>query len=147
MELMIVVIIIGILAAVTIPNMGGWRGKRDLDSVSRQMFSDFQRARSEAISRGRPMQVLVNTAQKWYQVVYTSGGVDINVVPRTSMPNGIIISNTTFPMGATANTTGLTARGFATQQGSVTIRSNNAPAANRDRIITLSLGGAVSIAP
>jgi prepilin-type N-terminal cleavage/methylation domain-containing protein len=147
LELMIVVVIIGILAAVAIPNMSGWFSKRDLDSIARQMFSDFQRARSEAITSNRTLQVLVDTNQNWYQVVYTTNGVNIDVVPQTNMPNGIIISNTTFPMGATANTTGITPRGFATQQGTVTIHSNKAPLASRDRTITLTPGGAVSIAP
>lgn len=143
MELMIVLVIIGIAAAIAIPNMGGWLGKRDLDSVARQMFSDFQRARSEAITRGRTVQIQVRTgANSWYLIQDAAGNV---IVPQTAMPQGITILNTDFPLGLIANTTGLTPRGFATQQGRVTIRSDNAPPANRDRTITLTLGGAVSI--
>jgi hypothetical protein len=74
----------------------------------------------------------------------TNGNV---IVAQTDMPQGITIQNSTFPLAATVNTTGLTSRGFATQQGSVTIRSSNSPSADRDRTITLSLGGVVSIAP
>jgi prepilin-type N-terminal cleavage/methylation domain-containing protein len=145
LELMVVIVIIGILAAVAIPNMGGWLGKRDLDSITRQMFSDFQRARSEAISNSNRVQIRVHMDPDWYQVVYTSSGRVI--VPQTDMPQRIEITNTTFPASAIANTTGITPRGFVTQGGSVTIHSDSAPAASRDRIITISLGGAVSIQP
>ena len=142
---MMVIVIIGILAAVAIPNMAGWSGKRDLDSITRQMFSDFQRGRSEAISNSNRVQIQVHMDPDWYQVVYTSSGRVI--VPQTDMPQGIEITNTTFPVSAIANTTGITPRGFVTQGGSVTIHSNSAPVASRDRIITLTLGGAVSIQP
>ena len=145
LELMVVIVIIGILAAVAIPNMGGWLGKRDLDSITRQMFSDFQRARNEAITRGRTVKIHVHMTPDWYRVLYTSSGTDIDIVPQMNMPQGVHITNTTFPASTTANTTGITSRGFATPGGMVTIHSDNAPSANRDRTINLSLGGAVSI--
>lgn len=146
-ELMVVVMIIAISAAIAIPNMSGWLAKKDLDSISRQMFSDFQRARNEAITTGRTIQIQVHLAPDWYRVLYTSSGTDFDIVPQTNMPQGITINNATFPLSAIGNTTGITPRGFATQQGSVTIHSNNAPSANRDRTLTLTLGGVVSIAP
>jgi prepilin-type N-terminal cleavage/methylation domain-containing protein len=143
LELMVVIIIIGILAAVAIPNMGGWSSKRNLDSITRQMFSDFQRARSEAITNSNRVQIQVHMDPDWYQVVYTSSGRVI--VPQTDMPQGIEITNTTFPASAIANTTGITTRGFAIPGGTVTIHGNNAPSANPNRTINLTLGGAVSI--
>ena len=140
LELMMVIVIIGILAAVAIPNMGGWLGKRDLDSIARQMFSDFQRARSEAITRGRTVTIQINTGAGWYEIHDSSG----SIVPQTAVPNNITIANTTF---LTVNTSGINSRGFATKAGSITIHSNTAPTANNNRTITLSPGGVVSIAP
>jgi prepilin-type N-terminal cleavage/methylation domain-containing protein len=143
MEVMIVVVIVAITAAVALPNMRGLLGKKDLDSISRQIFYDFQRARSEAISKNRMVKIQMKTGTgSWYQIDFSNG---TNIVPRTQLPQGTTMAATTFPMGSTANTTGITPRGFATQQGTVTIRSTTAPAARRDRVITLSLGGAVSI--
>jgi len=145
LELIVVVVIIGITAAIAIPTMGGWLGNRDLNSISRQIFSDFQRARSEAITRGRAVTIQIQTgANSWYEIHDSTGS---QIVPQTDLPDGITFSNTTFPMGALANTTGLTPRGFATQTGSVTLRSSSAPLSNRDRIISLTLGGAVTIEP
>jgi type IV fimbrial biogenesis protein FimT len=141
LELMMVIVIIGILAAVAIPNMAGWSSKKDLDFISRQMFSDFQRARSEAITRGRTVTIQINTgAGSWYEIHDSTG----SIVPQTTMPNNITIANTTF---LTVDSSGITSRGFATKAGSITIHSNSAPTANNERTITLSLGGAVSIAP
>jgi type IV fimbrial biogenesis protein FimT len=144
-ELMMVIVIIGIAAAIALPSMSGWFGKKDLDSISRQIFTDFQRAKNEAITTGRTIQIQVHMDPDWYRVLYTSSGSDIDIVPQTNMPLGITIDSATFPLSAVGNTTGITPRGFATQQGSVTIRSDNAPTANRDRTITLTLGGVVSI--
>jgi type IV fimbrial biogenesis protein FimT len=141
LELMIVIVVIGILAAVAIPNMGGWSSKKDLDSISRQMFSDFQRARSEAITRGRTVTIRINTgAGSWYEIHDSSG----SIVPQTTMPKNITIANTTF---SNVDTSGIDSRGFGTKAGTITIHSNTAPTANSDRTITLTLGGAVSILP
>ena len=142
LEVMIVVVVIAITAAFALPNLGSLLGKKDLDSISRQMFYDFQRARSEAISKNRPVTIRLNTAGSWYQIDFSNG---TNIVPRTELPQGTTIQGTTFPLSGTVNTTGISPRGFATQQGTVTIRSTTAPTARRDRVITLSLGGAVSI--
>jgi type IV fimbrial biogenesis protein FimT len=140
LELMTVIVIIGILAAVAIPNLGGWLGKKDLDSVTMQMFSDLQRARSEAITRGLTVTIQIKTGTGGWYKIYDSTGSQI--IPQTVMPNNnITVASTTF----TADTSGFTSRGFATQLGSIKIHNNSAPAANRDRTIALSLGGALSI--
>lgn len=138
---MVVVIIIAIAAALAIPNMSGWFGKKNLDSISLQMFSDFQRARSEAITRGRTVTIQINKAGGWYEI---HDSANSQIVPQTTMPNNITIADTTF---ATVDTSGINSRGFATKQGSVTIHSTSAPSGNSNRTITLWLGGVVSITP
>lgn len=144
MELMITVVIVGILAAVAVPGMAGWFGKKDLDSVSRTMFSHFQLARSDAVRNGRQAQIRIDTANDWYDIRYSNGDV---IVSQTTMPQGIDIVSSTFPLSATMNTTGITSRGFATQQGEVRISSANAPAADNVRIVEMTLGGTVRIRP
>jgi len=145
MELMITVVIVGILAAVAVPGMAGWFGKKDLDSVARAMFSHFQLARSDAVRNGRQVQIRIDTANNWYDIRYSNGDV---IVSRTTMPQGIdIVSSTFAPPPATMNTTGITSRGFATQQGEVRISSANAPTADNVRIIEMTLGGTVRIRP
>jgi type IV fimbrial biogenesis protein FimT len=140
LELMVVIVIIGIGAAVAIPNMSGWSTKKNLDSIARQMFSDIQRARSEAITRGRTVTIQINTgAGSWYEIHDSSG----SIVPQTFMPNNITIASTTF---TTVDTSGINSRGFATKSGSINIHSNTSSGV-KDRTITLNPGGVVSIAP
>jgi len=79
---MVVVIIIAITAAIAIPNMSGWFGKKNLDSISLQMFSDFQRARSEAITRGRTVTIQINKAGGWYEI---HDSTNSQIVPQTTM--------------------------------------------------------------
>lgn|GEM_PF-470446 len=138
MEVMIVVVIIGILAGVAMPGMIGWFSKRSLDSASREMFSNFQRARSEAITRATNVQIQIDSGNEWYRIQDANGNV---IVPQTNMPEGIDLESA-------ATTTGFTFRGFSTTpEITVTITSEDAPAADNWRRIRLNPGGTVSIEP
>lgn len=138
MEVMVVLVIIGILAAVAAPNMIGWFSKRSLDLTSREMFSNFQRARSEAITRARNVQIQIDAANDWYMIQDANGNV---IVPQTSMPPGL-------DLVSMATTTGFTFRGFATTpEVTVTVISAQAPATDNWRRIRLNPGGTVSIEP
>ena len=140
-ELMIVLAVIGILAAVAAPDMSRWYSKRDLDSTARNMYSDFQQARSEAIRTGRTVTITVNTAPDWYSISDTSR----TIVPQTNMPTGISI--------VTAQTNGFpyhySSRGFSDDLASAQVRiaSARAPSGDNWRSITLSPGGSMGIQP
>ena len=144
LELMVVIVIIGILVAVAIPNMTGWFGKKDLDSVARGMFSHFQLGRSQAIRDGIPVQIRIDVNNDWYDVRDTNGNV---IVPQTNMPQGVRIASSTFPLNpSNQNTTGFSPRGFATTaQGEVRIASTAAPTSSNVRVIELTPGGTVRI--
>jgi type IV fimbrial biogenesis protein FimT len=146
LELMVVIVIIGILAAVSLPNMAGWFGKKDLDSVARGMFSHFQLARSQAVREGTPVQIRIDVNNDWYDIRYTNGNV---IIPQTNMPQGIDIVSSTFPLNpSNVNTTGFSPRGFSTTaQGEVRIRGANAPTSSNLRIIELTTGGSLRIQP
>ncbi len=51
MELMITIAIISILSAVSVPSVISWRENAQLGSVARDVYSDFQRAKFEAVKR------------------------------------------------------------------------------------------------
>ena len=149
LELMVVVVVIGVLAAVAVPNMGGWLAKRDLNSTARTIYSNLQQARSEAIKRNSDIKVCFDsgTSPNRYIMVATTGGT---VVPWTSFPNTVVsITATNFAGNAAmgANSTGFNSRGLALQPGNITIQSSRAPAADNQRTITLSFGGSSSISP
>ena len=147
LELMVVVIIVGVLAAVAVPNMGGWLAKRDLDSTARTIFSQLQQARSAAIKLHSNVQVCFDSSANpnRYIMTATTGGT---IVPWTNFPSSdVTITATNFSgVGAmAANSTGFNARGLALQSGSITIRSSKAPTADNQRSVALSFGGSASI--
>jgi prepilin-type N-terminal cleavage/methylation domain-containing protein len=151
-ELIIVLAIIGVLAAVAVPDMSRWFSKRDLDSAARNMYSDFQRARSEAITRSRNVTITINGNS--YSISDSAGN---SIGSPTSMPAGItIVSVPTLAPGInheTLNTSGFpysySPRGISTplNTAQVLIMSARAPAADNGRLIVLSTGGSVSIRP
>lgn len=140
LELMVVVVIIGILAAVAIPNMGGWQAKRQLNSEARNIASLLQQARSEAVSRNRNVWLEFSPASESY-LMRTATSV---LVSARTLPDGVdMVANTFDSNRATFNS-----RGFATGSGSVTLHvDGKANDSNWTRTISVTLGGSVSIEP
>jgi type IV fimbrial biogenesis protein FimT len=57
MELMIVVVIMGIIASIAMPAMGGMVSRQRLDSATRQLTQDVGYARMLAVRSGEPTRV------------------------------------------------------------------------------------------
>ncbi len=68
LELMIVVAIIGIAAAVGIPNFVATKPLRQLKAASRDIFSELQRARARAVATYRAHRVVFDTNAETYQL-------------------------------------------------------------------------------
>jgi len=73
-ELIVVVSIIAILAATAVPVIGNWLPNYRLRSAARDLFSQLQRAKLQAVRSDAECAVCFNTANNTYQVV--SGGPD-----------------------------------------------------------------------
>lgn len=140
MELMIVVVIVGILGAVAIPNMGGWHAKRELNSTARSLAAHINLARSEAVTGNRIVTISFDPIDDSYQIV--AGAT--TVVEKIAIPNAIDL---TIKTGFTSNSGGFNGRGLATVSGSIVLTSASAPSADNKRTITISPGGSVSIIP
>jgi len=104
-ELMVVVVIIGILAGVTIPGITRNLPVRRLKDARAQLVGDLNLARQMSMSRDRNYSLgVVNTTQ--YRVfidnstpkngIYDSGDQIINTV---KLPNTITFNSTTFSIG------------------------------------------------
>jgi type IV fimbrial biogenesis protein FimT len=52
-ELLVVIAIIGIMAAISTPNMIDWKRNADLNADIRRLYGFFQKARLEAVKRNR----------------------------------------------------------------------------------------------
>lgn len=147
LELMMVVVVIAIMAAIALPNMGGWFSKKDLDAAARSVFNTFQQARLQAIKGNEEVRVSFDTSTTPHSYIMRAVSTGVVIGP-TSLPNSHISFETPAYAGAYgANTTGYNSRGLALQSGTITIVSSDAPSANNKRMITLTIGGNATIAP
>ena len=145
-ELVVVVAIIGIMAAIAAPSLGPWLARQRLNSEARKIASHFNMARSQAIKGNEIVRISFNTGSRWYTVVADSAG---EIIPPTTLQKDITLA-VSFPNAANATTTGFDSRGMAWNhsEGSVTITNTKVENNNYNtREITLSLGGSVSITP
>jgi Tfp pilus assembly protein FimT len=122
-EVLIVIAILMALAAVAISNLSGWADKQRLKTVARELITNFQYARFEAIKRTSTIALVFNPGvpqQGNYTIFVDDGGGneadanDLNqqaaesVLRRVIMPDGVVLASTSF----TNNRTGYNARGF-----------------------------------
>lgn len=136
-ETMVVIAIIGIVSAIAIPNMIGWRGERQLEGSVRNFNSDMQLARLSAIREAETVSVVIDTVSNNYRIFvdydddYTldvSDGDrqirDINLAP------GIVFSNSSFA----GNRTQFNSRGQPNIIGTLTF--TNTAGTNRDVVMS-----------
>lgn len=97
-EVMIVIAIIGIVSAIAVPNMIGWRTARQLDGAARNFMADMQLAKLKAIREAEDVFVLINVAGNSYQMF-----VDLNNNSTYDDPGDNQFRNVTLPPGITIN--------------------------------------------
>jgi prepilin-type N-terminal cleavage/methylation domain-containing protein len=92
LELIVVIAIVMILAAVAGMNMSSWLGKARVEEQIKRMYADLVSARMRAMNNNRLQFVRLNTAQKQYQIWDdTSGGPDGNGVLDTTAPADTLV--------------------------------------------------------
>ena len=99
-ELIVVMIIIAIGAALMAPNIGGWLPNNRLRSATRDIASAMRIAQTKAVSNNFQYRVNLNSADvgtNSYILQYNTGGIWVNDGAIQRLPSGIIISNNTLP--------------------------------------------------
>jgi type IV fimbrial biogenesis protein FimT len=139
LELVIAIAIIGILAAIAVPNIISWLPNYRLKSAARDLVSNFQKAKMEAVKANEDVIIQFTTgayADSGQVGSYTvflddgSGGGGIagdgiqngseRVLAQVNMPKNVSLYTTNF----TGHITGFNSRGLPQCQGSVEIRNN-----------------------
>jgi len=136
---MIAIGIVGILAAVAVPNFKGWMHNARLKSAARDLVSNFQRTRMEAVKRNTNVVISFTpgTYQEAGQVgsyqVFVDNGADGGtanngirdgtepILIQTTMPRNVSLYDTNFG----ENTTGYNSQGLSRGNGTVKLRNNN----------------------
>jgi len=90
LELMVVIVLVGILSAMIIPEMKGTYGDALLRSTSRALVSVFSLASSRAISLGQTHRVRLEMESGRYLVErrLRQGGAQSEFIPAKEMPGG-----------------------------------------------------------
>lgn len=141
-EVIVTVAVIGIIAAIAVPNMIGWRGERQLQGSARNFAADVQLARLKSIRESENVVVLVDDLADSYQIF-----TDLNkneawdagedVIRDVSCPVGVSINGVTLPGGLTA----LDPRGRSTGIGDVVFTNT----AGTLKTVSVNILGSVSI--
>ena len=105
MELMVVIAIFSILAALAVPNLIKWRPKRQLSAATKEVLSVMQYARSRALKDNTKVVLRFDRANETYTVFFDNGaGTNANywiqdgdepTVKSGRMPPGINLKSTT----------------------------------------------------
>ena len=120
MEIMTVVAVIGILAAISVPNFFAWRQSARFRSAAQDLISDLSMARLHAIKNGD--SVKVKFANDRYTIFIDQNGDDVvdpgeERLRNKNYPAGIVMHSTTF----TGAKTVFHQSGSVTPAGSVTL--------------------------
>ncbi len=122
LELLVVISILLIMAAIALPNLSGWARNQRLKGVARDLFSHFQFARLEAIKRSTTIALAFNpgAGEVGNYTVFVDdgagGGTAGNLIQdneteatlrRAIMPLGVTLTST-----FTGDRAGYNARGF-----------------------------------
>lgn len=92
-EMVIVLAIVTILAAVAVPSMIGMRDNLRYRDAGRQIASALRQARSLAVSSNQTVNVVINTANRTYQVGNTTyPALPSSVIIATSEPTTFTFS-------------------------------------------------------
>jgi type II secretion system protein H len=135
-ELMIVVAILAILAAIAVPNFIGSLPRQRLAKATRNLISDMQWVRQQAVTTNRPWQINFDTAADRYRIVDSADGiwgngddVTVRTVNLADYGSGVRYG---LSSGITANwnDTALTA---GSQQTTVTFNSRGLPSGSAER--------------
>jgi prepilin-type N-terminal cleavage/methylation domain-containing protein len=97
-ELVVVMAIIAIGAALIAPNIGAWLPNYRLRSATRDVVSALREAQMRAISSNILYRVSFDPIANGYIIQFQdTGGNWINYGDSREFPSGIVISGTTFP--------------------------------------------------
>ncbi len=100
-ETMVIVALIGILAAIATPNLLNFLPNMQLRSAARDIYSSMMRAKTEAIRRGENVTLLFTSPGNTYTMFLDNGagggtagngvidGAEIILVPATALPNRV----------------------------------------------------------
>ncbi|MBV5329871.1 MAG: GspH/FimT family pseudopilin [Chlorobium sp.] len=93
-EVLIVVTIIGILSAIAVPSFLAWLPNMRIRAEARDLYSNIQRIRSEAVKNNQNWAIVFDTASNSYRIYSSPGDADW-----TNLANKILVQTKNFADG------------------------------------------------
>lgn len=95
-ELMVVLVIVGIMLALLIPNVGGFISQMEINEATQNLSGVLRSAKETAVSKNVTARVIISDANKTYRVERTA-------IPGTNEPAGWIVIQTDTPISIKGN--------------------------------------------
>ncbi len=133
-ELLLIVVIIGLLAALATPIFVPWLSSVKVHSAARDIVSDLQLARMKAISQNTNFRITFNPTNKTYQIEKEVSGVWQNVGAAKALPAGITLS-------ITGNPAVFQSTGTATNSTTIILQNSQ----GKTKQVTVSVAGAIKM--
>jgi type IV fimbrial biogenesis protein FimT len=134
MEVIVIVSIIGILSAIVIPNMIGWRAQRQLQGTARVLYGDLQQARMTAIREAETVSVVFDFPTGDYQIFMDSNQDYVLDADETELKDVTTIDQVTVQsITLPGNRSQFNARGMSAEVGNVVLTNS------RNDRVTISL--------
>jgi prepilin-type N-terminal cleavage/methylation domain-containing protein len=127
MELMVAIAIIGILAAIAIPNAISWRNNAQFNASVRRVKDTIEATRMAAIKSNLPAEVFFNSATSYdTQTREVTGGVVVlRPVVTHPLEPGVTMTNTSFNGLGTPGLARFNNRGMIVPAGRVELQGDN----------------------
>ncbi|MGM0664627.1 MAG: GspH/FimT family pseudopilin [Thermodesulfobacteriota bacterium] len=151
-ELLITIAILVTVTGIAIPAFGTWLPNYRLKAAAMDIYSNFQRAKMQAIRRNEGVVIVFDVGNDSYEVFVDNGAGggtaedDIRngtepLLAQVSMPENVEIDDANFSLGSSAP--GFTSRGlpWKSRFGNVEIKNNK----NRHYRVKLSIAGNLNI--
>ena len=124
-ELIIVLVIIAIGAALMVPNFGAWMPHYRLRSAARDLVSVMRVAQMKAVSNNLPYGVAFDPGTQQFQLHRTTGGMPPDG-PLNDLPTGVTFNSVSFPVDPTLNKpfVGFLPDSTASADGTITLINN-----------------------
>lgn len=140
-ELLIVIVIIGVLSAVSLPKFGRLRAQAQLNSAMGHFARLVMTARQTAILRGKPAYFKTDGSLLWVTLDTTGNNTDSVVVVRAlSLPTAYRV-NITSPSGLTS--VRYDPRGLATSSAKTVFKFHHTITGTLDSLCVSKLGNTI----
>jgi prepilin-type N-terminal cleavage/methylation domain-containing protein len=133
-ELVIVMMIVGVLAAFATPQLGRWLATTGVDTAAREIATELQLSKMRAVSQNTRYRISFDADHNTYLVQKDVAGVWQDVGAPKALPAGVdLVSATADPVFQT----------LGTAPGGTTVTLQNAQ--GRTRKVTVSFVGRVKV--